>query len=69
MTSVFVSYRREDSRHQAGRLYDRLVAHFRPEQVFKDVDSIPLGLDFREILTEQVAGCDVFLAVIGDAWL
>ena len=69
MTSVFVSYRREDSRHQAGRLYDRLVAHFGSEQVFKDVDSIPLGWDFREILTERVAGCDVFLAVIGDEWL
>jgi formylglycine-generating enzyme required for sulfatase activity len=69
MTSVFISYRREDSRHQAGRLYDRLVAHFGSEQVFKDVDSIPLGLDFREVLTERVAGCDVFIAVIGDAWL
>ena len=67
--SVFVSYRREDSRHQAGRLYDHLVAHFGSEHVFKDVDSIPLGLDFREVLTERVAGCDVFIAVIGDAWL
>jgi formylglycine-generating enzyme required for sulfatase activity/serine/threonine protein kinase len=28
-----------------------------------------LGLDFREILTERVAGCDVLLAVIGDDWL
>ena len=69
MTSVFISYRREDSRHQAGRLHDRLVAHFGSEQVFKDVDSIPLGLDFRQVLTEQVAGCDVFLAVISDTWL
>jgi hypothetical protein len=69
MTSVFVAYRREDSRHQAGRLYDRLVAQFGSEHVFKDVDSIPLGLDFRAVLTERVAGCDVFLAVIGDAWL
>jgi formylglycine-generating enzyme required for sulfatase activity len=69
MISVFVSYRREDSRHQAGRLFDRLVAHFGSGQVFKDVDSIPLGLDFREVLTERVAACDVFLAVIGDEWL
>ena len=67
--SVFVSYRREDSRHQAGRLYDHLMAHFGKGRVFKDVDSIPLGLDFREVLTERVAGCDVFLAVIGDEWL
>jgi formylglycine-generating enzyme required for sulfatase activity len=69
MTSIFISYRREDSRHQTGRLYDRLVAHFGSEHVFKDVDSIPLGSDFREVLTERVAGCDVFLAVIGDTWL
>jgi TIR domain/Concanavalin A-like lectin/glucanases superfamily len=69
MTSVFVSYRRDDSRHQAGRLYDHLVEKFGKEHVFKDVDSIPLGSDFREILTERVGGCDVFLAVIGDTWL
>jgi formylglycine-generating enzyme required for sulfatase activity len=69
MTSVFLSYRREDSRHQIGRLYDGLVAHFGLEQVFKDVDSIPLGWDFREVLTERVAGCEAFLAVIGDSWL
>jgi Domain of Unknown Function (DUF1080)/TIR domain len=69
MTSIFVSYRREDSRHQAGRLFDHLVRHFGPGQVFDHFDSIPAGLDFREVLTERVAGCDVFLAVIGDAWL
>jgi hypothetical protein len=69
MISIFVSYRREDSRHQAGRLFDHLVRHFGPGQVFDHFDSIPAGLDFREVLTERVAGCDVFLAVIGDAWL
>jgi formylglycine-generating enzyme required for sulfatase activity len=69
LINVFVSYRREDSLHQAGRLYDRLVAHFGPGRVFKDVDAIPLGADFREVLTERVAGCDVFIAVIGDTWL
>ena len=69
MTRIFVSYRREDSRHQADRLYDHLVKQFGKEQVFDDVDSIPLGLDFREVLSERLAGCDVFLAVIGDAWL
>ena len=69
MIKVFVSYRRDDSRHQAGRLYDHLVEQFGKKYVFKDVDSIPLGSDFREVLTERVAGCDVFLALIGDAWL
>jgi formylglycine-generating enzyme required for sulfatase activity len=69
MIKVFVSYRREDSRHQSGRLYDHLVKQFGKGRVFDDVDSIPLGSDFRAVLTERVAGCDVFLAVMGDGWL
>jgi formylglycine-generating enzyme required for sulfatase activity len=69
MTNVFVSYRRDDSRHQTGRLYDRLVLRFGSPQIFKDVDSIPFGLDFRQVLSDQVARCDVVLVVIGDDWL
>ena len=67
--SIFVSYRHEDSRHQTDRLFDRLEDRFGAGQVFQDVDSIPLGLDFRKVLTERVAGCDLCVAVIGDAWL
>jgi TIR domain/Protein kinase domain len=66
MPKVFISYRREDSLHQAGRLYDRLVARFGRRRVFKDVDSIPLGLDFRRVLSERVGECDVLLVLIGD---
>jgi formylglycine-generating enzyme required for sulfatase activity len=33
------------------------------------VDSIPLGVDFRIYLDEQVAKCEVFLAVIGRYWM
>jgi len=53
----------------AGRIYDRLVARFGTESVFKDVDSIPLGVDFRQHIRQAVAGCDVFLTVIGSDWL
>ena len=52
-----------------GRIYDRLVQRFDKAQVFKDVDSIPLGVDFREHLGGVVGKCDVLLAVIGDGWL
>src|SRR3954466_6304267 len=44
--SVFLSYRREDTRHLAGRLYDRLAQRFGHEQTFMDVDSIEPGADF-----------------------
>ncbi len=47
---------------------DRLVQQFGREAVFVDVDSIPFGVDFRTYLDEQVAKCDVFLAVIGPDW-
>jgi hypothetical protein len=66
---VFVSYRREDSADVTGRIYDRLLQTFYGQNVFKDVDSIPLGADFRVHLDEMVARCDVFLVVIGKQWL
>lgn len=69
MTKLFLSYRREDSQDITGRMYDSLVAHFGEGKVFMDVDTIPLGVDFREHLSACVAGCDVFLAVIGNSWL
>jgi eukaryotic-like serine/threonine-protein kinase len=36
--------------------------------VFKDVDSIPLGQDFRGHLNEVVGGCAAVLAIIGPRW-
>jgi hypothetical protein len=40
MPGVFISYRREDAGGAAGRLYDRLCAHFGSDRVFRDVDTI-----------------------------
>jgi TIR domain len=66
---VFISYRRSDSADIAGRIYDRLVDKFGKELVFKDVDSIPLGVDFKEYLGMKVGECKVLLAIIGDHWV
>lgn len=66
---IFVSYRRSDSADISGRIYDRLVGRFGKEPIFKDVDSIPLGIDFKEYLDKKVGECDVLLAIIGDHWL
>jgi hypothetical protein len=68
-TRIFVSYRRSDSADIAGRIYDRLIGRFGKDPVFKDVDSIPLGFDFKEYLDKKVGECDVLLAIIGDRWL
>ena len=66
---IFISYRRSDSADIAGRIDDRLTGRFGRNLIFKDVDSIPLGLDFKEYLDEKVSECSVFLAIIGDRWL
>ena len=68
MAKIFLSYRRQDSAGVAGRIYDRLRAHFGPDSVFIDVDSVPFGVDFQEHIESVLSQCDVFLAVIGPDW-
>jgi len=68
-TKIFISYRRDDSSANAGRLYDRLADAFGAENIFMDVDSISFGLDFAEAIGRAVASCDVLLAIIGPEWL
>jgi hypothetical protein len=66
---LFLCYRRDDSSHQVGRINDHLERHFGRGNVFRDVDAMPPGMDFRRKLEDAVAGCDVVLVVIGDKWL
>src|SRR5215475_940843 len=66
---IFVSYRRQETSHLAGRLYDRLADRFGEGQVFIDVDPIEPGVDFAEEISRAVAICKVLLAVIGPNWL
>jgi hypothetical protein len=67
--NIFITYRRSDSPNITGRIYDRLVQEFGKATVFKDVDSIPLGVDFREHIDKKVGECNVVLVVIGNEWL
>jgi formylglycine-generating enzyme required for sulfatase activity len=68
MAKIFLSYRRQDSAGVAGRIYDRLRAHFGDDAVFMDIDSIPFGEDFREHIDAAVGRADLVLAVIGPRW-
>lgn len=65
---VFISYRRSDDRHLAGRLQDRLADAFGDDNVFYDVDSIPVGADFREVIRSTLQTVDVVLALVGPGW-
>jgi CHASE2 domain-containing sensor protein len=66
---LFISYRRADARSVAGRLFDWTLAEFGKGRVFLDSAEIPFGDDFRRVVAEQIARCDVVLAVIGPGWL
>ena len=48
MAKITISYRRDDSMDITGRIFDRLTSRYGREAVFRDIDSIPPGRDFRE---------------------
>jgi len=66
--SIFVSYRRADTEDIVGRLCERLYGRFGQGAVFKDVDTLIPGLDFREQLGSALKNCRIALAVIGPKW-
>lgn len=69
MSGFFISYRREDARGHAGRLYDDLRVQFGDDEVFIDVDRMDPGINFVERINEVVAAADAIIAVIGSQWL
>jgi hypothetical protein len=69
MGTVFISYRREETAGEARALFNDLVARIGKDFVFMDVDNIALGRDFREVLRENLAFCDLMLVLIGKGWV
>jgi trehalose synthase-fused probable maltokinase len=69
VAKIFISYRRDDSRYQARMIYDALCNVVPRDRVFMDIDTIPLGANFRTILKDWVDQCEVLLALIGPGWM
>ena len=65
---ITISYRRDDSMDITGRIFDRLVAQFGREGVFRDIDNIPPGADFRRHIEQVFDESDVILAIVGPKW-
>jgi hypothetical protein len=68
-SSIFMSYRREDSPGEAGRLYDRLAARYGSREVFRDIDHSQPGTPFPARLVNVIGSSQVVLVVIGPRWL
>jgi TIR domain len=69
MPNIVISYRREDTRWIVGRIFDRLKQHYGRDNVFMDIDAVPLGLDYRDHIRNTLERSDIVLAVIGPQWL
>jgi len=69
MGAIFISYRREETAGEARALFNDLVATLGKDSVFMDVDNISLGRDFRLILQDRLASCDLMIVLIGKDWL
>lgn len=70
MATIFISYRRIDSKAYAGRLFDRLSQHFGAGHVFMDVEGgIGRGEDFAQALQGAVDSVDAMIVLIGRQWL
>ena len=65
---IFISYRREDSAGDAGRLADHLNRRFGSAKVFLDIDTIDPGTDFERALTSSLQETSAMLVVIGPRW-
>lgn len=68
MSRIFITYRREDTSSQAGRIYDWLEEQY-GDGVFKDIESIDPGRPWRAAIEDAVRSADVVLALIGPRWL
>jgi hypothetical protein len=66
---VFISYRREDTAPEAGRLYDRFGLLLGKKNVFLDVGAIVAGENFEEKIRAQIAKADAILVLIGKRWM
>jgi len=65
---VFMSYRRTDDANFTGRFHDKLIGVFGDANVFRDIDSIPAGTRFEDVINARLADVDAVLALIGPTW-
>ena len=66
---IFISYRREDTSGESGRLKDKLELEFGKDSIFYDVETLEAGLNFDQSIAKALDESGVLLAMIGPHWL
>jgi hypothetical protein len=63
-----MSYRRTDDANFTGRFHDKLIGVFGDANIFRDIDSIPAGTRFEDVINARLADVDAVVALIGPTW-
>jgi len=66
---IAISYRRSDSQSVTGHIHETLADHFGVDEVFMDIDAIPMGVDFRHYIDGALENAAAVVVVIGTKWL
>ncbi|MAL17940.1 MAG: hypothetical protein CL670_07285 [Balneola sp.] len=66
---IFISYRRDDTKDIAGRLYESLISKFGRNNIFYDAESIEPGSTFPYELTRKITNSKIVLVLIGKRYL
>src|ERR1700739_4841352 len=65
---IFISYRRDDASHPAGRSFLPPAQKFPKSRIFMDINLDP-GEDFADAIEKSVGSCDILIAIIGRHWV
>ena len=66
---IFISYRREDSSAEAGRLHSTLLHELGSNNVFMDTSGISPGGEWPKVLADALKAARVVVVIIGPEWL
>lgn len=69
MATIFINYRRSDSRGTTFALREKLLKHFKENELFLDIEGLGGGEDFVNALAKTVSLADVMVVIIGPQWL
>jgi len=67
-TSLFISYRRQDSGDHVDRLCELLQERLPDAEIFRDISGISIGQGWLEKLELAIKKADIVLAIIGMGW-
>ncbi|MEU1995021.1 toll/interleukin-1 receptor domain-containing protein [Nocardia gamkensis] len=69
MTEIFLNYRIVDSVYAVNEISKQMAHHLGRARVFRDEDSLALGVLYARRIRRALQQCDTMVSVIGPHWL